>query len=287
MTVRKIIRIDEDLCNGCGDCVVGCAEGALRIVDGKARMVREDFCDGFGDCVGTCPTGALTIVEREVPDYDPQAARAHVARSRGAEGLAAFDQAAVRHEPAVAQGPQPHQGGGCPGSRVRVFPTAGGGVSPSSPNPSSVQGTPVLSFSGPSGDPGTVIPPSLGQWPVQLHLVPARAPFFKNRELCVLSTCAPVAMPDAQWRYVRGRGIVVACPKLDRTEVYIDKLAEILAEPTIPRAVVVRMEVPCCRGLTAMTVQAAGRTGRRDLAVVEATVAADGRHLGEQVVHGG
>ncbi|HOX27301.1 MAG TPA: 4Fe-4S ferredoxin [Candidatus Krumholzibacteria bacterium] len=286
MAVRKIIRIDKDLCNGCGDCVVGCAEGALQIVEGKASIVREDYCDGFGDCIGSCPTGALTIEAREVPEFDPEAARVHVARARGADGLAEFDRAAARHAPRSAPAVQPRAGGGCPGSRVRVFPTAGGGVSPSSPNPSSVQGTPALSLSASAGDPGTVIPPSLGQWPVQLHLVPPHAPFFKDRELCVLSTCAPVAMPDAQWRYVRGRGVVVACPKLDRTEGYVEKLAAILSEPSIPRAVVVRMEVPCCRGLTAMTVQAAQRSGRRDLAVVEAIVAADGRHLGEQAVWG-
>lgn len=313
MARRKIIRIDEDLCNGCGECITGCAEGALQIVDGKATMVREDYCDGFGDCIGTCPTGALSIEEREVPDYDPQAARTHVARTRGQEGVQEFDRAQARHEPA-----RPH--GGCPGNMMRVFPTAGGGVSPSSPNPSSTGGTPApLSPAGPAaptapaspptprplagaapsasasasagdpsaGDPGTVIPPSLGQWPIQLHLVRPGAPFFRDRELCLLSTCAPVAMPDAQWRFVRGRGIAVACPKLDRTEGYVEKLAGILSEPSIPRVVVVRMEVPCCRGLTGMAVEAARATGRDDLDVIEATVAADGTFLGETVVHGG
>jgi NAD-dependent dihydropyrimidine dehydrogenase PreA subunit len=295
MPLRKIIEIDESLCNGCGDCVVGCAEGALRIVDGKAKMVREDYCDGFGDCVGTCPTGALTIVEREVPEYDPAAARAHVARTRGADGVAEFDAAAQRHEPARSAAPTVPQppGGGCPGSRMRVFPTAGGGVSPSSPNPSSAKGTPVSLVSDlspqaagrTSADPGTIIPSSLGQWPIMLHLVQPQAPFFKDRELCILSTCSPVAMPDAQWRYVRDRGVVVACPKLDRTEGYVAKLTAILAEPSIPRAVVVRMEVPCCSGLTALAVQAAQACGREDLQIVEATVSLDGKLLGEKVVH--
>lgn len=277
MVRRKIINIDEDLCNGCGDCVVGCAEGALRIVDGKARMVREDFCDGFGDCVGTCPTGALTIVEREGADYDPVATRVHVAGIRGDAGLAEFDAASRKHD--GAHGPtQPSPGGGCPGMKMRVLPTAGGGVSPSSPNPPPGQGAPAL--------PATLIPPNLGQWPIMLHLVPPHAPFLKDRELCVLSTCSPVAMPDAQWRFVRGRGIVVACPKLDRTEGYVQKLAAILSEPSIPRAVVVRMEVPCCSGLTAMTVEAARQSGREDLQVTEATVGVDGRYLGERVVFG-
>ncbi len=295
MPRRKIIRIDQDLCNGCGECVTGCAEGALQIVNGTATMVREDFCDGFGDCIGTCPTGALGIEEREVARYDPEAARDHVARTRGAQGVEQFDRAQARHEP--AQSPR-----GCPGTMMRVFPTAGGGVSPSSPNPSSVEGTPApfspappprtpddpARSSGPaSGDPGTVQRPELGQWPVQLHLVQPGAPCFRDRELCLLSTCAPVAMPDAQWRFIRGRGVAVACPKLDRTDGYVEKLTGILAEPSIPRVVVVRMEVPCCRGLTGLAIEAARATGRRDLQVVEATVGADGTVLGEAVVFGG
>jgi hypothetical protein len=119
-----------------------------------------------------------------------------------------------------------------------------------------------------------------------LHLVPPHAPFLKNRELCVLSSCSPAAMPDAQWRFIKGRGVVMACPKLDRTEPYVDKLTAILADPSIPRAVVVRMEVPCCSGLVAMTVEAARRCGRDDVQVVEATVGVDGRYVGERVVFG-
>lgn len=285
MATRKIIRIDEDLCNGCGDCIVGCAEGALQIVDGKAKLMREDFCDGMGDCVGTCPTGALTIEEREVPGYDPDAARAHVASTRGAEGLAAFDEAAERHAP----GPS----GGCPGTRMRVLPNAGDGVSPSSPNPSLVQGAPAFSLASAnpspaptSNDPGTIQPGQLGQWPVMLHLVSPQSPFFKDRELCVLSSCAPAAMPDAQWRFIRGRGVVMACPKLDRTDGYLEKLTAIVSEPSIPRVVVARMEVPCCSGLTALAVRAAEASGRQDLEVVEATVSLRGELLGQRVVRG-
>jgi hypothetical protein len=121
---------------------------------------------------------------------------------------------------------------------------------------------------------------------VQLHLVPPRAPFFRDRELCLLSTCAPVAQPDVATRLVAGRGVAMACPKLDRTDGYLEKLTAILAEPSIPRVLVARMEVPCCRGLVGLAVEAARATGRDDLAVVEVTIATDGRWLGERVVFG-
>jgi NAD-dependent dihydropyrimidine dehydrogenase PreA subunit len=298
MATRKIIRIDEDLCNGCGDCVVGCAEGALKIVAGKAKLVREDFCDGFGDCIGTCPTGALVIEERDCDDYDHAAVREHVATTRGEAGLAAFVSAAARHgsrpedatnilEPLLSPGvsskgpeassPQssPSRGGQCPGSQMRVLPRTGDGFLPPIPHPSAGTGE----------DPNPpVIRPELTQWPIQLHLINPAAPFLKDRELAVLATCAPVAMPDSNWRYVRGRAIALACPKLDRTEPYVDKLTAILREPSIPRAVVVRMEVPCCSGLTAMVMDAAARTGRDDLEVVEETIGLQGELKKRQVV---
>jgi len=283
MALRKIVHIDEELCNGCGDCVTGCAEGALQIIDGKARLVRDDFCDGFGDCIGHCPTGALTIEEREADDYDESATRIHVEAVRGATGLQEFDRAAAQHETSATASrtpaaggqvkpeplrprPVPPSGGGCPGSRMRVPSRTGGENLPPIP----------LSSTGSGGDPGTITRPELQQWPVMLHLVPPRAPFLKNRELVILSTCSPVAMPDVQWRFVRGRAVVVACPKLDRTEGYVEKLAAMLAEPSIPAVTVVRMEVPCCGGLTSILVQAAERCGRDDLVVREATVSVGG-----------
>jgi len=219
---RKIIEIDEELCSGCGNCVTGCAEGALQIVDGKAKLVNEVFCDGLGACIGTCPTGALKIVERDAPKEPPA--------------------------------------GGCPGMQIRF----GEESKVEKPNVE----RPAAS--------GQVIPSELNQWPTQLHLVPPTAPFFKDRELVVLSTCAPSASPDVNWRFIRGRAIVIACSKLDRTEGYIEKLTEILKSNGIPKVIIVRMEVPCCGGLSLMVKQAAQKSGRTDLMVEEATIGLNG-----------
>lgn len=262
---RKIIEIDEDLCNGCGECIVGCAEGALQLVDGKAKMVKEQFCDGFGDCIGTCPTGALKIVERDADAYDIDATRTHVLSTGGEEAVKRFDKANEVHD----ANEKPKMGG-CPGMQVRTGKKAtgirqealGGKVS------------------------GQVIKSDLDQWPVQLHLVQPTAPFFDGKELVVLSTCSPVASPDVHWRYVRGRALVVACPKLDRTEGYIEKLAAILAQNTIPKVIVVRMSVPCCGGLTAIVQQAYNASGRTDLVVEEATIGLDGELLKTEKIAG-
>ena len=262
---RKIIEINEDLCNGCGDCIVGCAEGALQLVNGKAKMVKEQFCDGFGDCVGTCPTGALKIVERESAAFDEKATIEHVRKLGGEEAVKRMLDAAVVHE-AKQQKPA---GGGCPGMQIRF-----GNKPAEKPKAAS---TPVS---------GQVIKSDLEQWPIQLHLVPPTAPFFDGKELVVLSTCSPIASPDVHWRFVRGRSLVVACPKLDRTEGYTEKLAAIMAQNNIPKVIIVRMSVPCCGGLTAITQQAYKASGRTDLVVEEVTIGLDGELIGTKQLAG-
>ena len=253
--LRKIISIDENLCNGCGNCITGCAEGALKLVNGKAKLVKDDFCDGLGDCIGTCPTGALKIVERKANNFDQNATRAHVAQQLGAAGLAQLDRVTTQR---VHKSTSQHS---CPGAR----------------NIDRSQGTASLeSNKSDGGYPMQAIPSELQQWPVQLHLVQPTAPYFKNRELVILSTCSPVASADIHWRFLRGRSVVLACPKLDHTEPYLEKLAAILAEPTISRVIVVRMSVPCCGGLTAIATQAHQSTGRSDLVLDEVTVELNG-----------
>lgn len=263
---RQIIEINEALCNGCGDCIVGCAEGALQLVDGKAKVVKEQYCDGFGDCVGTCPTGALKIVERDAEAYDIEATREHVLQTGGDEAVKRFDEANAEHDAKEksAEDPTPKMGG-CPGMQVRF--------GKKDQAPGTKHKAPENSIS------GQVIKSDLEQWPIQLHLVPPKAPFFEGKELVVLSTCSPVTSPDVHWRYVRGRSLVVACPKLDKTEGYVEKLAGIMAQNNIPKVIVVRMSVPCCGGLSMITRQAHVASGRTDLIIEEVTIGLDGELL--------
>jgi Fe-S-cluster-containing hydrogenase component 2 len=209
---RKIIEIDEAKCDGCGQCIDACHEGALALVDGKARLVKDVFCDGLGACIGDCPQGALKIVERDAP---------------------AFDAAAVQ---IARRPPQQHSHHGCPGSALRSL----------SPIDRQVPVAPVQP------------PPSmLGQWPVQLMLVPPHAPFLKGADLVVCADCVPFAVPDFHQRYLAGRAVVVGCPKLDDLGLYAEKFVEMIEEARPARLTVVRMEVPCCRGISQAAIQAA------------------------------
>lgn len=258
MAKRKIITVDEEACNGCGECVTACAEGALQIVDGKAKLVKELFCDGFGDCIGDCPTGALKIEERESEEFDEQATKNHLRETQGEEAVARMEAAAERHKGDDTM--HDAHAGGCPGTRMRE-------------NLKNEASKPAAASTG--------LPPKLNdsdldQWPIQIHLVQPGAPFFANKELAVLSTCAPIASADAHWRFIRGRGVVVGCPKLDRTDGYAEKLGEILKDTSIPKVIVVRMEVPCCGGLTSIVKEAVQLSGRSDLEFEEVTVGLDG-----------
>lgn len=252
---RKIIQINEALCNGCGNCIIGCSEGALQLVDGKAKLVKEDFCDGFGDCIGTCPTGALTIDEREAVDFDEAAVKEYLLATQGIEAVWRMEEAQLRHEAEHAAA-QLHLG--CPGSRVREM------VRPQTVEPSVAKTEPTRRQS------------QLSQWPIQIHLVPPHAPFFSGKELVVMSTCGPLALADVHERYLQGRSVVVGCPKLDNTSPYATKLAAILGDRSIPRVIVARMEVPCCGGLTMIVQEAVERSGRNDIIIQEDILGIDG-----------
>lgn len=239
--LRDIIKINEDLCDGCGECISSCAEGALELVDGKIRLKGEILCDGAGACIGHCPTGALTVEKRESEAYDEAAVAAHLHAERkpqpaavGASRTAGFPMAG--HE------------GGCPGSAMRQWSER-----------TSVS-TPATSTPG-TASPRAAQVSQLRQWPVQLMLVPPMAPYFKNADLLIAADCVPFAVPDFHERYLRGKALVVGCPKLDDLQHYLDKLTELFRINDLKSVEVVKMEVPCCGGIAQAAVEARRRAG--------------------------
>ena len=210
---RKIVHIDEEKCNGCGLCVEACHEGALQLIDGKAKLVSESYCDGLGDCLPECPTGAITIVEREAEPYDEEAVKRNM-EARKAEKDTAEDTLPC----------------GCPGTHARTIqrkteaPTA----------PAAVQNVAVES--------------QLRQWPCQIKLVHPNAPYFDNAHLLVAADCTAYAYAGIHSDFMKDRITIIGCPKLDHTD-YSQKLAAILANNDIQSITVLRMEVPCCSGL--------------------------------------
>jgi len=232
--IRKIIHIDEDKCNGCGLCVPSCAEGAIAIINGKAKLVKDQYCDGLGACLGECPQGALSIIEREAEDFDEEAAMEHVRRTRES----------VR--PAVHHHGHGHHEGGCPGSRMRVL---------------SRQCETVPEEAG-AGDIAFSLKPQLQQWPVQLSLVPVKAPYFENADLLITSDCVPFAYPDYHPKLLKGKKVVVGCPKLDDIDFYTEKLTAILKSNSIQSVTVAFMEVPCCSGIVYAAEQAIRSSGK-------------------------
>lgn len=219
---RSIIQIDEEKCNGCGLCVPNCAEGALQIIDGKARLVGDILCDGLGACLGHCPQGALTIEEREAVEFDEKAVHEHLKKE---EPLPCGC-------PSTAMQTIKPQHGGCPGSAMRTM---------------TPQAAPESRSTGAS---------ELTHWPVQLRLVPPNAPFLKNADLVICADCVPFAVPDFHARYLFGRAVVIGCPKLDDVAYYKQKLVEMFKASRPMRVTVLRMEVPCCGGLAQIALEA-------------------------------
>ncbi len=249
---RQIITIDEEKCDGCGACVPSCAEGALQVVNGKARLVKESYCDGLGACLGECPQAALRVVEMEVEAYDEQAVlgylqqvaphmvEKHVAHLR-AHGIAsAFEPAAagVAACPSVqARGRDEERRGDGRPAAISLFAAGHAAATPRQAS-------------------------ELRQWPVQLHLVPIRAPFFAGADLALIADCVPFAEPNTHADFIKDHAIAVGCPKLDDGRAYIAKLTQILQNNDIRSVTVVRMEVPCCGGLEYIARQALAQSGK-------------------------
>lgn len=237
-TVRDIVRIDEELCDGCGDCVPSCAEGAIKIIDGKARLVAENLCDGFGACLGTCPRGAITIEKRSAEDFDESAVEGHQRPAvAGDRPQPASPSVSLPVGLQAASGPGKGHPSGCPGSAIRMFASPGSETSP-------VPAQPGANLS------------TLTQWPVQLMLVPPTAPFLAGREVLLAADCCAFAYGDFHRRFLAGKALLVACPKLDNLTHYRQKLEVLFRDSGCTGVTVMIMEVPCCGGLKAVALEA-------------------------------
>ncbi len=311
--MRKIIEIDEQKCDGCGNCIPSCAEGALAIVDGKARVVKDMYCDGLGACLGHCPQDALKVIEREADEFDEEAAMEHVRRTAGADKHGAVKVAS-----------------GCPGGKVEVFEkpepkakpvlekmsempkTMACGCSGSMiqdftrEQPASIEGTGAEEQAGgcpcsggkfarkpaPKAEPAPAAKAEpapaakaaprgtdeseLTHWPVQLRLIPAHAPFLKGADLLMAADCVPAAHPRFHEELLKGRKLLIGCPKFDDADDYVERLAAIFREARPRGLTVARMEVPCCATLTQIVHAAVKRSGV-DVPVREVVITRQGK----------
>ncbi len=232
--IRDVIIIDEQKCDGCGECVTACAEGALAIVDGKARLVSDVYCDGLGACLGHCPQGAITVVKRDVAAFDQKAVDVHLQKLGRAP--------AAHPAPAISIHTHAHGGHACPGSQMRAMAPRTAGPRTPDPGPRTSQ---------------------LSHWPIQLALLNPAAPYLQGCDLVLTAHCAPVAIPDYHARYLAGKCVALACPKLDDLARHTAKLTAILAQADPASLTVLKMEVPCCGGLAFAAKQAAEAAGWR------------------------
>jgi NAD-dependent dihydropyrimidine dehydrogenase PreA subunit len=241
---RKIIQIDDERCDGCGNCVISCAEGALKIVDGKARVISDNLCDGLGACIGECPQDALHIIERQADEFDEEAVEKHLEAQRD-------DAEDSQTLPC-----------GCPSTQIQSFAPAGGCQSANVPR--SQQQEAAQS--------------ALRHWPVQIRLIPPNAPFLKGADLLVVADCVPVAFPTLHQDFLAGKAVMVGCPKFDDAQEYIDKFADIFGTAGINSVTTVVMEVPCCSGLPTIVKKGMEKAGV-EIAAKQVTISTRGEIL--------
>ncbi|MBZ4645264.1 MAG: hypothetical protein PWR27_592 [Petroclostridium sp.] len=234
--IRQIVHIDENKCNGCGLCVPNCAEGAIKIIDGKAKLISDNLCDGLGACLGHCPQDAITIIEREADAFDENAVHA-------------------LHEESLKQSTHHHHGfGGCPGSRIRVFEDS---------KDDAAENTAISLKS------------QLRQWPVQLMLVPANAPYLNNADLLVTADCVPFAYANYHNDLLKGKKVVVGCPKLDNLNLYTEKLTQMIKNNNLSSITIAFMEVPCCFGMV-MALENAIKASGKNIKLNKVKISIDG-----------
>lgn len=290
---RTIIKIDEDLCNGCGLCVEGCHEGALQLIDGKARMISDLYCDGLGACIGDCPVGAITLEEREAEPYDEIKVMQKITPKGEATIIAhlnhlidhdqmEFFELGIRyikekklkvnlskiktHKNEEKMNNKVHESpfsGGCPGSKM-VFSTTQQDINSSTNNSEQTS--------------------ELRQWPVQLHLVNPQAPYFQNADVLLAADCVAFSMGNFHSKYLKGKGLAIACPKLDSgKDVYLEKLIAMINNSNVNTLTVIMMEVPCCTGLLQIAKMATEQAERK-IPVKALIVGIDGKVKKEEWV---
>ncbi|MDY6965124.1 MAG: 4Fe-4S binding protein [Halobacteriota archaeon] len=237
---RQMIEIDEEECDGCGNCVISCPEGALEIIDGKAKVVRESFCDGLGACIGECPQGALSVREAEVEEYDESGVIGHI-KENSPDMLQKHLDHLKAHADELPERvlTEANIVTSCPGSRAMKWDaregTTEGNVRASS---------------------------ELRQWPVQLHLVSPEASYFKDADLIIVADCVPFAYANFHQDFLKGKAIIIGCPKLDDADFYLEKITQLLKSSDVKSIEVINMEVPCCFGLMRLVSEAIKRSGK-------------------------
>ncbi len=290
--LREIVKIDEELCNGCGECIPNCHEGALQIIDGKARLISELMCDGLGACLGHCPEGAITIEKREASEYDEEVVISQMIKSGKATVFAHLKHLQEHGETAYlnealsyikanrnimpfaihevhdllhgAKEKSPPNGAacGCPGSAPAAFDASTLKMAPAAEE----------------------VPSALTQWPVQLHLINPAASYFSGADLLVAADCAGFSYGNFHNDFIKGRKIIIACPKLDQgKDIYIQKLTRLIDDAKVNTITTVIMEVPCCGGLSHM-VQTAAQMAVRKVPVKEVALSIRGNVLSEEWV---
>lgn len=303
---RIIVKINNDKCDGCGQCIPNCHEGALQIIDGKARLISDLFCDGLGACLGHCPEGAITLEEREAEPYDEKKVMSIIAKEgrntvlahlqhlkehneteflrqaieyikennidlspeASTAKVASYD--SIKQAQAAEAKASSGCGGGCPGSKAIDF--------------NAVKITPLDSTTAESNTAQGNTPSALRQWPVQLHLVNPQASYFKGADVVLAADCVAFSMGNFHNYFLKGKSLAIACPKLDTNkEVYVEKLASMISESRINTLTVVMMEVPCCSGLMGMAQLALQRSGRK-IPLKQAIISVQGEIIEEDWV---
>lgn len=245
--MRKIIEIDEELCDGCGECVPDCAEGSLQVIDGKAKLVADNLCDGLGACLGSCPTGALEIIEREADNFDEEAVEEFLAAQKSQQQAEATQTMDC----------------GCASTHIQTLEPVSACQSANVP-----KGMPVAAASD----------SQLSHWPIQIRLIPPGAPFLQGADVLISADCCSVATPNFQERYLADKVVMMGCPKFDDAESYINRFAEIIDSCNLKSITIMIMEVPCCSAMNVIVKRALDKA-TNTVPVEQVTISTRGQEL--------